>query len=161
MELAEFQRFLQFLTDRQPDEKPMPEEQVQLICAQFPHRKMPALVLAYLRTCGAWIAAGCSEAWCGVIEDGKFQDYGEFIREIDYADKDFRKYGFAYEDCFFFLDCQELMYVFVYLDGERDDPLVYSFFTDGGKPQLESRLFSQWFIDDYNRWAPEDEKWHG
>ena len=36
MELAEFQRFLQFLTDRQPDEKPMPEEQVQLICAQFP-----------------------------------------------------------------------------------------------------------------------------
>lgn len=159
MEFAEFQRFLQFYVSRFPAYKPMPEEQIQLICAQFPHRKMPSLVLAYLRTCGGWLAAGASEAPCKLIEDGIFQDYGEFIRAWDDSDEGFRQYGFAYEDCFFFLDSQDLLYEFIHLDGLRDDPLVYTFWEVGGDPRPEPVLFSQWFIDDYNRWAAEEEQW--
>lgn len=162
MEFAEFQRFLQFYVSRFPAYKPMPEEQIQLICAQFPHRKMPEFVLTYLRTCGGWLAAGASEAPCKLIEDGIFHDYGEFIREWDDSDEGFRQYGFAYEDCFFFLDSQDLLYEFIHLDGLRDDPLVYRFWVlyDYDR-QSEPILFSQWCINLYNRRVPDEEKWTG
>lgn len=115
-----------FMNDISPDYlKPMSDAEINVVCSALHVSQLPELFTYYLRTAGKYFSP-----WQGFGNDlldktGCFYDYGNEIREDEILDRRFRKYGFDFKDCLFFLDNGGVQYFFIRIDGEND-PLVYS-----------------------------------
>lgn len=120
------EELFRFMNDISPDNLvPMSEAEIRTVCSALHILQLPELFTYYLRTAGKYFSP-----WTGfgndlLDETGCFYDYGKEIREDEILDRRFRKFGFDFKDCLFFLDNGGVQYFFIRIDGEND-PLVYS-----------------------------------
>ena len=115
-----------FMNDISPEYlDPMSDAEISKVCSALHVPQLPELFTYYLRTAGNYFAPWQGFDFELLDETGCFNDYGEEIREEEILERRFRKYGFDYKDCLFFLNNNGVQYFFIRLDGDAD-PLVYS-----------------------------------
>lgn len=105
--------------------KPISESEISTICTALHILQLPELFTYYLQIAGKYFRPWNGFDYKLVDETGCFIDYSEEIREDEILDRRFRKFGFDYKDCLFFLNNGGVQYFFIRIDGETD-PLVYS-----------------------------------
>ena len=115
-----------FMNDISPDYlEPMSEAEIRTVCSALHVSQLPELFTYYLQIAGKYFRPWNGFDYKLVDEAGCFIDYGEEVREDETLDRRFRKFGFDYKDCLFFLNNNGVQYFFIRLDG-KPDPLVYS-----------------------------------
>lgn len=130
--------------------EPMSEERIQVIRNAYPDRKLPEEYISFLRRAGSYFIVWQGSDYVLVDKNNCFIDLREYVKEFDYDREVFEKFGFSYEDCFFFFSHQCNTYGFFRLDGS-DDPAVYLFDSDWSVQQYSSRsTFTEFVVDSYN-----------
>ena len=107
------------------DLEPMSDAGISTVCTALHVPQLPELFTYYLRTAGNYFSPWQGFDFELLDETGCFIDYRDEVREDETLDRRFRKFGFDYKDCLFFLNNNGVQYFFIRLDGETD-PLVYS-----------------------------------
>ena len=132
------------------DLEPMSDAEISTVCTALHVPQLPELFTYYLRTAGNYFSPWQGFDFELLDETGCFIDYRDEVREDETLDRRFRKFGFDYKDCLFFLNNNGVQYFFIRLDGETD-PLVYS--VDNVAIQEEPAKpipLSKFMIDSYN-----------
>lgn len=120
------EELFRFMNDISPDYlEPMSEAEIRTVCSALHVSQLPELFTYYLQIAGKYFRPWNGFDYKLVDETGCFIDYSEEIREDEILDRRFRKFGFDYKDCLFFLNNGGVQYFFIRIDGETD-PLVYS-----------------------------------
>lgn len=130
--------------------KPMSGEEISAVCSAVHVSRLPELFTYFLRTAGTYFSPWEGFGYELIDETGRFVDYAEEIREEEILDRRFRKYGFDYKDCLFFLENGGVQYFFIKIDGESD-PLVYSVdMVSIQEEPAEPVPLSRFLINSYN-----------
>lgn len=131
--------------------RPLTAEEVNKICCTLNVKKLPKVVEEFLLKAGKQFRPWDGMDYKLIDYNGNFIDYVNDITDDDVLDERFRKYGFDYNDCLFFLGNGGLQYCFINKNDKDDDPTVYSIdcLTNFDQPTKPKR-FSQLIIDSYN-----------
>jgi len=126
----------------------MPKRKIDVIRAVFPNKVLPKEYLSFLEKAGEHFTAWRGSDYVLVNKNGDFINLAEEVKSDEEMDSEFRKYGYSYDDCFFFFGHQGNAYLFFRFDS-GDDPTVYFLVPDAMGSSSARTTFTKFVKNSY------------